>query len=84
MQARREAQAVSDALASGSNPEDVRKFSGLVSDRDRRRLRQIVRNEHLRHYPDELLTDAECDKFIDGFAESYLHKQIARGAVYGE
>lgn len=81
-QARREAQAVSDALEAGSNPEDVRRYSGLLSVRDRDRLRAIVRNEHLRHYPKELLTDAECDKFIDSFAESYLEKQLSRGAVY--
>lgn len=81
-QARREAQAVSDALAAGANPEDVQRYSGLLSARDRERLRSIVRNEHLRYYPRELLTDAECDKFIDSFAESYLEQQLRRGAVY--
>ena len=66
-------------LASG----DVNYFSGLISFRDRERLRRIVRAEHLRHYPRERLTDLECDKFIDSWSENYVGEQIARGDVYG-
>lgn len=61
----------------------VHRFSGLLSVGDRERLRKIVRAEHLRHYPGDLLTNYECDKFIDSFSEGYVAEQLKRGDVYG-
>lgn len=63
--------------------EQVNRFSGLLKIQDRERLRKIIRAEHLRHYPKEFLTDYECDKFIDSWAEDYVEQQLRRGDVYG-
>jgi hypothetical protein len=43
-------------------------FSTLLSVKDRRRLRNIVREVHLKHYPQHLITNYECDRIIDVIA----------------
>jgi hypothetical protein len=43
-------------------------FSTLLSIRDRRRLRAIVRKVHLQHYPGHLIDDLLCDRVIDAIA----------------
>lgn len=54
------------------------KFSGILNHEQREKLRGIVRREHLKHYPEEFLTDLECDKFIDSFGEGYVEAQLRR------
>lgn len=54
------------------------RFSGILNIEQRQKLRAIVRREHLAHYPDEYLTDLECDKFIDSFGEGYVEAQLRR------
>jgi len=61
-----------------SEENNQHKFSGILNVEQRNKLRTIVRNEHLRHYPKEYLTDLECDKFIDSFGEGYVEAQLRR------
>jgi hypothetical protein len=57
------------------NPDDVIAmlqdpggFSATLSDRDRIRLRAIIKSQHLKHYPKHMITDYEADKMIDVIA----------------
>jgi len=52
--------------------EQTGSFSSLLSHTDRQRLREIVRKTHLKFYPAGLLTNFECDKFIDGIGPEIL------------
>lgn len=36
-----------------------------LSNEDLRRLREIVKRVHLKHYPKHMITDYEADKLID-------------------
>jgi hypothetical protein len=51
-------------------------FTTQLSLLDRRRLRLIIRNVHLNHYPTEHLTDYECDKLIDAWGPEAAAQQI--------
>lgn len=51
-------------------------FSSVLSVQDRDRLRMIVRNVHLRHYPQEKLTNFECDKLIDAWGPEVAGRLI--------
>ena len=42
-------------------------FMNELSATDRQRLRVVVRNVHLAHYPQHMLTNYECDKLIDAW-----------------
>lgn len=43
-------------------------FSSSLSWPDRLRLRAVVKKVHMRHFPDEFVTDKEADKMIDAIA----------------
>ena len=58
-------------------------FSSLLGDRDRLRLREIVKRVHLRHYPVEHLTDYEADKLIDSFSERVVEGHLKAGVDSG-
>jgi hypothetical protein len=51
-------------------------FTTQLSLADRRRLRLVIRNVHLKHYPVEHLTDYECDKLIDAMGPEVAANQI--------
>lgn len=57
-------------------------FSTDLSLMDRRRLRTIIRNVHLKWYPKEKLTDYECDKLIDAWGPEVAAIEV-RKAVDG-
>ena len=42
-------------------------FTSQLNVADRSRLRAVIRNVHLKHYPAHMLTDYECDKLIDAW-----------------
>lgn len=58
-------------------------FSGLISQRDRARLREITRRVHLKHYPKEHLDDLECDRFIDAMSEKVIEANLRAGVDTG-
>ena len=55
-------------------------FTTQLSVADRDRLRMIVRKVHLRHYPQEKLTNYECDKLIDAWGPE-IAGQLVKKAV---
>ena len=55
-------------------------FFATVSLEDLHILRQVVRNVHMKHYPDEWVTDHEADKIIEAFGEEPCQNLI-RAAV---
>ena len=58
-------------------------LSSLLKHEDRQRLRTITRRIHLRHYPQEFLTDLECDKLIDSFSEEVIEANLRAGRQTG-
>jgi hypothetical protein len=60
-------------------------FSTSLKWEDRQRLRAVVRRVHLRFMPKELLTDLECDKFIDAMgpkvAQATIERAMKRGLI---
>ena len=52
---------------------------------DHMRLRKIVRNVHMRHYPSQHMNDQEADKLIESIGieagENLLRKAVNRGMV---
>ena len=51
-------------------------FIHELSLKDLNRLRVIVRNTHLKFYPNELLTNSEVDKFINAVGPDLAGKMI--------
>lgn len=51
-------------------------LASLLSEADRRRLREIVAKVHLNFYPAERLTPYELDKFIDSMGERVIERQL--------
>ena len=47
-----------------------------ISLRDRRRLRQIVKKVHMKHFPIEEITDREADKLIESLGPATQEKLI--------
>ena len=62
-------------------------WSSKISPLDRERLRAIVRKVHLRNYPQEMLTNATCDKLIDAWGpvtgEIVIRKAMNAGLQIG-
>lgn len=58
-------------------------IASLISDKDRQRLRVIVKRVHLRHYPQEHITDYEADKLIDSFSEKVIEANLRAGVNSG-
>ncbi len=58
-------------------------FSSTISAKDRERLRQIVRQTHLKFYPNEFLTTLEVDKFIDAMGAEVVVKMLRKAVNSG-
>ena len=58
-------------------------FASMLKEGDRRRLREIVKRVHLRHYPADRLTDYEADKLIDSFSERVIEANLRAGRKLG-
>ncbi len=58
-------------------------FTTMLSVHDRRKLRAIVRRIHLRFYPESLLTNHECDKFIDTLSAEMIESNLRTGDKMG-
>lgn len=54
-------------------------FLTSLSFQDRQRLRKITKGIHMKHYPQELLTDREADRIIEAMApdtQKYLIERM--------
>lgn len=58
--------------------EDEGGFLSQLSWKDRQRLRRITRAVHMKHYPQELITDYEADRIIEAMAPSTQQYLIER------
>lgn len=58
-------------------------FLNGLSLKDRNRLRTIVKNVHLKHYPTEMITNYEADKLIESFGEKTIYELIKQGVDSG-
>tara|TARA_B100000131_G_scaffold37417_2_gene34016 strand:+ start:449 stop:682 length:234 start_codon:yes stop_codon:yes gene_type:complete len=47
-----------------------------ISLKDRRRLRQIVKKVHMKHFPAHFITDKEADKLIESIGPATQEKLI--------
>ena len=57
-------------------------WSSKLSWSDRLKLRAVVKKVHLKHFPDHLITDYECDRMIEAIAPQtaeYLIKKHIEG-----
>ena len=43
---------------------------------DHKRLRLIVRNVHMKNYPEHLMTDVEADRIIESIAPEVMHQWL--------
>lgn len=54
-------------------------FLSQLSFHDRQRLRKVVKQVHMQHYPTEMITDREADKMIEAIApetQKYLIERM--------
>ena len=51
-------------------------FLNTLSLKDRRRLRTIVKNTHLKYYPTHMITDEEADKLVEAFGEETIYNLL--------
>lgn len=58
-------------------------FTTQLSAQDRDRLRLIVRKVHLRHYPQDKLTNYECDKLIDAWGPEIAGNLVKKAVDAG-
>jgi len=58
-------------------------FSSTISAKDRDRLRQIVKQTHLKFYPQDFLTTVEVDKFIDAMGAEVIDKMLRQAVNTG-
>jgi hypothetical protein len=49
-----------------------------LSHNDLVRLRRVVRRLHLRYYPEEYVTDHECDRLIETFVPATVERLIKK------
>jgi hypothetical protein len=59
----------------------VTKEGGFLSELsfvDRQRLRKVVKNVHMKHYPAEMITDREADRMIEAIAPETQRYLIER------
>jgi hypothetical protein len=58
-------------------------FLMRINERDRARLRVIVKNVHLKHHPLHMITDLEADRVIEAMGprtqESLIRKAVEHG-----
>jgi glycerol kinase len=66
-------------------PKDEGTWSSRLSVLDRERLRKVVKNVHLRHYPTEKVTDYEADKLINALGpvvgEQLIKQALDKGLL---
>ena len=55
----------------------------LLSERDKRRLRESVKRIHLRYHPREFITDYEADRVIEVLLPETVEALIRTGASVG-
>lgn len=53
-------------------------FTSQLSWQDRQRLRKVTKAVHMKHYPQELLTDREADRMIEAMGPSTQKYLIER------
>lgn len=58
-------------------------FLNNLSLKDRNRLRFIVKNIHLKHYPLDKINNYEADKLIESFGERTIYELIKQGVDSG-
>jgi len=51
--------------------------------RDLQRLRIVVKNNHMKHYPKEKVTDKEADRIIESITPQTRDKLIRLAVDYG-
>ena len=51
-------------------------FLSHLSKRDLNRLRTVVRRVHMRHIPDYMMTDRECDRIIEALGPKVAEEQL--------
>ena len=51
--------------------------------RDLQRLRIVVKNNHMKHYPKEKVTDKEADRIIESITPQTRDKLIKLAVDYG-
>lgn len=58
--------------------EDEGGFLSQLSWKDRQRLRRITKAVHMKHYPQEMISDYEADRIIEAMAPSTQQYLIER------
>ena len=58
-------------------------FLAAIGQKDRGRLRKIVKAVHLRNYPTELITDREADRVIEVMGPITREKLIRKAVEHG-
>ena len=51
-------------------------FIHTISQKDRNRLRTIVKRVHLKNYPTHVITDYEADKLVEAFGEETIYNLL--------
>ena len=51
-------------------------FINTISQKDRNRLRTIVKKVHLKNYPTHMITDYEADKLVEAFGEETIYNLL--------
>tara|TARA_R110002020_G_scaffold170300_1_gene359819 strand:- start:5897 stop:6085 length:189 start_codon:yes stop_codon:yes gene_type:complete len=51
-------------------------FIHTISQKDRNRLRTIVKRVHLKNYPTHMITDYEADKLVEAFGEETIYNLL--------
>jgi hypothetical protein len=51
----------------------------LLSDKDHERLRAITRRIHVKHFPDEPLSDIACDHIINNMGPQAVERLLKAG-----
>lgn len=62
---------------------DAGSFTTQLSVTDRDRLRMVIRKIHLRHYPQDKLTNFECDKLIDAWGPETAGQLVKKAVDAG-
>jgi hypothetical protein len=62
---------------------DIGGFTSQLTVADRDRLRAVIRNIHLRHYPKEKLTNYECDKLIEAWGPEVAGRLVKTAVDLG-
>ena len=50
---------------------------------DLHRMRQVVKTVHMKHYPDEFMTNHEADKIIEAFGPETMENHLRIAVNWG-